>query len=67
MALIQNPLSSSRSKHIDVRFHFIRELLIGVISVEQVRMDEQHADVLTKALSRDLLRYHRKALMNLTE
>ena len=25
-ALIENPLSSARSKYIDVRFHFIREL-----------------------------------------
>ena len=25
-ALIENPPSSARSKHIDVRFHFIREL-----------------------------------------
>ena len=25
-ALIENPLSSARSKHIDVSFHFIREL-----------------------------------------
>ena len=24
-ALIENPLSSARSKHIDVRYHFIRE------------------------------------------
>ena len=25
-ALIENPLSSARSKHIDVRYHFIRDL-----------------------------------------
>ncbi|CAN0431703.1 unnamed protein product [Pylaiella littoralis] len=68
MALIQNPLSSGRSKHIDVRFHFIRELFrSGVVSVEHVRTEEQHPDILTKALSRDLFRYHRKALMNLPE
>ncbi|CAB1116776.1 unnamed protein product [Ectocarpus sp. CCAP 1310/34] len=68
MTLVQNPLSSARSKHIDVRFHFIRELFkSGRISVEYVSTDEQHADLLTKALCRVKLEYHRKALMNLPE
>ena len=51
--LIENPLSSARSKHIDVRLHFIRYLTrTRKISVEYVASAEQHADVLTKALSR---------------
>ena len=34
-ALIENPLSSARNKHIDMRFHFIRDLFRrGTISVE---------------------------------
>lgn len=33
-ALVENPLSSGTSKHIDVRFHFIRDLFrMGKISV----------------------------------
>ena len=52
-ALIENPLSFARSKHIDVRFHFIRELFKArKISVEYVASAEQHADILNKALSR---------------
>ncbi|CAN0120816.1 unnamed protein product [Ascophyllum nodosum] len=67
-ALIENPLSSARSKHIDVRFHFIRDLFrTGKISVEYVKSAEQHADVLTRALSRVNFQYHRKYLMNLSE
>ena len=52
-ALIANPLSSVRSKHIDVRFHFIRDLFrTRKISVEYVASAEQHADIPTEALSR---------------
>ena len=67
-ALIENPLSSARCKHIDVRFHFIRGLFNArKLSVEYVASAEQHADILTKALSRTNFRYHRKHLMNLAE
>ena len=67
-ALIENPLSSARSKHVDVRFNFIRELFKArEISVEYVASTEQHADILTKVLSRAIHRYHRKHLMNLAE
>ena len=67
-ALIENPLSSARSKHIGVRFHFIREIFKArKISEEYVASAEQHADILTKALSRANFRYHRKHLMNLAE
>ncbi|CAB1107645.1 unnamed protein product [Ectocarpus sp. CCAP 1310/34] len=66
LALIENPFSSARSKHIDVRFHFIRELFkSGKIIAEYVPTGEQHADMLTKVLGRENLEYHRKALMNL--
>ena len=66
--LIENPLSSARSKHIDVPFHFIRELFKArKISVECIASAEQHAVILIKALSRANFRYHRKHLMNLAE
>ena len=67
-ALIENPLSSVRNKHIDVRFHFIRELFKArKMFVEYVASAEQHADIPTKAISRVNFRYHRKHLTNLTE
>ena len=67
-ALIENPLSSARSKHIDVRYHFIRDLFrTRKISMEYVASAEQHADILTKALSRANLMYHRNHWMNLAE
>ncbi|CAB1117587.1 unnamed protein product [Ectocarpus sp. CCAP 1310/34] len=51
--LAQKPISnSSNSKHIDVRHHFIREL-VGrkEISIFNVKSAYQHADFLTKALN----------------
>lgn len=42
----------SRSKHIDRRYHFIREMVEdGQITVKQVSTDEMLADHLTKPLS----------------
>ena len=53
ISLANNPLSSARTKHIDVRFYFIRELIRSktMISVEYVPTKEQRADILTKALT----------------
>lgn len=50
--LARNPVFHGRSKHIDVRYHFIRECVEkGSIVLKHVRTDLQRADVLTKALS----------------
>lgn len=50
--LAKNPVFHGRSKHIDVRFHFIRECIEnGDIVVKHVCSEEQRADSLTKALS----------------
>ena len=52
IALMKNPVFHGRRKHIDTRFHFIRECVEGgQIIVEFARTEEQRADLLTKALS----------------
>lgn len=52
MDLAKNPVFHGRSKHIDVRYHFIRECVErGEIILKHVSSEEQRADVLTKALS----------------
>ena len=59
IALAENPLSSSRSKHIDVRHRFLRNLTEkSAIEVTHVASEKQHADILTKALPRDLFEVH---------
>ena len=66
-AMAENPLlSSSRSKHIDVRWHIIRELIEKKeLKVVHVASEWQNADIFTKALHVKLFKRHRKALLNL--
>nr|GEV85812.1 zinc finger, CCHC-type [Tanacetum cinerariifolium] len=53
IALGRNPVFHRRSKHIDIRYHFIRECVEnGHINVEHVSGELQTADILTKALPR---------------
>lgn len=50
--LAKNPVFHGRSKHIDVRYHFIRECVErGDIIVKYVSSNKQRADCLTKALT----------------
>ena len=60
-----NLLRSARTKHIDVRFHCIRELVrTSTIAVEHIPTKEQRADILTKALVGANFREHRNFLLN---
>ena len=55
--LAENPLSSARTKHIDVRYHFPMELVKrNEIAIRHVQSKDQHADILTKPLGRDAFR-----------
>jgi hypothetical protein len=52
IALMRNPVFHGRSKHIEIKYHFIRECVeLGEIQVKRVGTNEQRADALTKALS----------------
>ena len=64
--LVKNLLSSSNSKHIDVRYHFLRELEgTGDLSVEYLRKEDQHADILTKAIAKESFEKHRNFLLGI--
>ncbi|GKC16815.1 retrovirus-related pol polyprotein from transposon TNT 1-94, partial [Tanacetum coccineum] len=53
IALCCNNVQHSRSKHIDIRHHFIREQVEkGVVELYFVRIEYQLADIFTKALLR---------------
>ena len=68
LQLLKNPVSNSNSKHIDVRHHFLRELVRqGGITVNHLPSEYQHADILTKVLAFDLFAIHRRFSMNLSD
>nr|GFA94351.1 retrotransposon protein, putative, unclassified [Tanacetum cinerariifolium] len=54
IALCCNNVQHSRSKHIDIRYHFIKEHVEnGVIELYFVNKEYQLADIFTKALGRE--------------
>lgn len=53
LKLIKNSLFHRRTKHISVRYHFIRELVEnGEITISYIPTDQQETDLLTKPLGR---------------
>ncbi|GJY88124.1 retrovirus-related pol polyprotein from transposon TNT 1-94 [Tanacetum coccineum] len=58
IALSCNNVQHSRSKHIDIRFHFIKEHVEnGVIELYFVNTEYQLADIFTKALARERIEF----------
>ena len=51
IALVKNPVLHDRSKHVDVKFHFLRDCVDGGhIVIEFVETCRQLSDILTKPL-----------------
>ena len=51
--LSKNPVFHDRSKHIDIRYHFLRDCVQrGTIRLKYIQTDEQVADNFTKTLCR---------------
>ena len=49
----ENPLFYDRGKHIDIRYHFLRDCVQkGTIRLEYIQTDEQVEGIFTKALCR---------------
>ncbi|RWR79331.1 hypothetical protein CKAN_00790100 [Cinnamomum micranthum f. kanehirae] len=52
--LSKNPVMHGRSKHIDVRFHFLREFTKdGIVTMVHCQTQKQVADIMTKPLKLD--------------
>ncbi|GJR80955.1 hypothetical protein Tco_0151740 [Tanacetum coccineum] len=58
IAISCNPVQHSRTKHIDVRYHFIKEhVKKGIVELFFVGTEYQLADLFTKALLEDRFKY----------
>ena len=56
ISILNNHVQHSRTKHIDIRYHFIRDLVEEkVVSLEHISTENQIADLFTKSL--DTLRF----------
>ncbi|GJS97332.1 hypothetical protein Tco_0804300 [Tanacetum coccineum] len=61
--LSKNPVQHSRTKHIEIRHHFLRDnVQKGNISIEKVSSEDNIADILTKPLKREPFNYLRLGL-----
>lgn len=63
ISLSSNPLNHSRTKHVDVRYHFLREHISkGVFTPKWIPTHQNVADLLTKSLARSSFQVHRTGL-----
>jgi len=63
ISLAKNPIFHGRSKHIETRFHFIREQVTnGMIELHYCPIELQLADGFTKTLQLDRFEFLRKKL-----
>ena len=61
--LLDNSVFPDKSKHIEIKYHYIRDMgQRGVVKLQYVAMKEHIADVLTNPLARVKFEYSREKL-----
>ena len=50
--IFKNPVQHSKTKHIEIRYHFIREVERKIMALENILAERQNADIFTKPLDR---------------
>lgn len=63
IAIAKNPVDHSRTKHIDIRYHYIRECVQnGEVELQYCPTNDMKADILTKPLARQKFEYLRRGI-----
>ena len=63
--LSRNPVSHRSTKHIEVRYHFVRERTAdGTIKLVKVDTKENPSDILTKSTRKGVFIYHRDRILH---
>jgi len=63
ISMARNPIFHQRTRHINRKYHFIREALQeGVINIQFCRSEEQLADIFTKAFLKDRFKHQKLKL-----
>jgi hypothetical protein len=64
IAVSRNGIKGERTKHVDVKYHFITETVEnGTVQLKWIPTTEQQADIFTKALGTPVFELLRRGLM----
>ena len=63
ISISKNPVMHSKTKHIPIKYHFVREQVLGkIIKLDYIGTKDQVADILTKPLPKEAFEYLRQKL-----
>jgi hypothetical protein len=64
MKLSETPMFHDRSKHVEIRYYYIKDMVQRVaVRLQFVTTEDQVADLFTKSLSRTKFKYFRDKLV----
>ena len=66
IALAKNPIKQQRTKHVDIKYHFIRdEIAKGAVCMSYIPSDSNLADIFTKPMSSSKLKMFKNSIFGI--